>query len=194
MSTRPSPWLVWIPLALAVVVGALWFTVTRDSGMSVAMDAPASVPLGAPLEGVEPLPQGPREPIPLEAEAPIEMRVYMSPTCGCCSLWVEHLEANGFEVESVLRYDMGDVKASLGILPQLSSCHTGVVNGYLFEGHIPADDIRAFLAEAPDAMGLTVPGMPIGSPGMEMGDRIDPYDVLVFQRDGTTRVFSSYGK
>jgi hypothetical protein len=190
MSVRPSPWLVWIPLALAVVLGSLWFTAFRDTGVSVAMDAPA----GTSVPAVEPLPDHPREPIPLDAEAPIAMRVYMSPTCGCCSLWVEHLEENGFEVESIHRHDMGDVKAALGVAPQLSSCHTGVVNGYVMEGHIPAADIRAFLAEAPDAHGLAVPGMPIGSPGMEMGDRIDPYDVLAFQADGTSQVFNSHGK
>jgi hypothetical protein len=190
MSARPSPWLVWIPLALAVVLGAVWFTSYRSTGVSVAMDAPG----GAAVPAVEPLPDHPREPIPLDAEGPIGMRVYMSPTCGCCSVWVEHLEENGFEVETVLRHDMGEVKASLGIAPQLSSCHTGVVNGYLVEGHVPASDIRAFLAEAPEALGLAVPGMPIGSPGMEMGDRVDPYDVLVLQTDGSTRVMSSYGR
>ena len=190
MSSRPSSWLVWIPLALAVVLGALWFTAFRETGVSVAMDAPA----GTAVPAVESLPAHPREPIPLDADAPIAMRVYMSPACGCCSFWVAHLEENGFEVESVHRHDMGDVKAGLGVAPQLSSCHTGVVNGYLMEGHVPAADIRAFLSEAPDAQGLTVPGMPIGSPGMEMGDRVDPYDVLVFYEDGTSQVFNSYGR
>jgi hypothetical protein len=136
-----------------------------------------------------------RTPIPLDHDAPIEIRVYASPTCGCCSAWVEHLEENGFEVETVYRDDMGQVKASFGVTGALASCHTGVVNGYLVEGHVPASDIRTLLAEAPDGVrGLAVPGMPIGSPGMEMDDRVDPYDVIAFSTDGSTSVFASYGR
>jgi hypothetical protein len=136
-----------------------------------------------------------RTPIPLDATDPIAMRVYSSPTCGCCSLWVEHLEANGFEVETQYREDMGAVKAAFGVSQRLASCHTGIVNGYLIEGHVPADDIRRLLAEVPAGVrGLAVPGMPIGSPGMEMGDRVDPYDVLAVGASGEITVFSRYGR
>jgi hypothetical protein len=136
-----------------------------------------------------------RTPIPLDATDPIAMRVYSSPTCGCCSLWVEHLEDHGFEVETQYREDMGQVKAAFGITNRLASCHTGIVNGYLIEGHVPADDIRRLLAEAPGNLrGLAVPGMPIGSPGMEMGDRVDPYDVLAIGATGEITVFASYGR
>jgi len=136
-----------------------------------------------------------RTPIPLDHPDPIDIRVYASPSCGCCSLWVDHLEENGFAVETVYREDMGVVKQSFGISDRLASCHTGIVNGYVVEGHVPAGDIRLFLAEAPgDVRGLAVPGMPIGSPGMEMGDRVDPYDVLAFRADGSTAVFASYGR
>jgi hypothetical protein len=136
-----------------------------------------------------------RTPIPLDHPDPIDIRVYASPTCGCCSLWVEHLEENGFDVETVYREDMGVVKQSFGISDRLASCHTGIVNGYVVEGHVPAVDIRRLLAEAPgDVRGLAVPGMPIGSPGMEMGDRVDPYDVLTFRADGSTGVYASYGR
>jgi hypothetical protein len=199
MPARPSPWLVWIPLALAVVLGALWLASTRSAGFSQGAD-PFGLPAsgeafaGGGVEGVDPLPLGPREPIPLDRAEPVPMRVYMSPTCGCCSVWVDHMEEHGFEVESLLRNDMGQVKAALGVPSTLSSCHTGVVNGYVIEGHVPASDVRAFLAEAPEARGLTVPGMPIGSPGMEYGDHVDPYDVLVLEADGSTTVYRSYGR
>lgn len=135
-----------------------------------------------------------RTPIPLDHPDPISMRVYASPTCGCCSLWVDHLEENGFQVESIYRDDMGEIKRTFGVQDRLVSCHTGIVNGYIIEGHVPAADIRRLLAEAPPVRGLAVPGMPIGSPGMEMGDRLDPYDVLTFSADGSTTVFASYGR
>ncbi|TVP47802.1 MAG: DUF411 domain-containing protein [Gemmatimonadales bacterium] len=123
------------------------------------------------------------------------MRVYASPSCGCCSLWVDHLEENGFDVETVHREDMADVKRNFGVADRLVSCHTGIVNGYVVEGHVPASDIRRLLAESPDNVrGLAVPGMPVGSPGMEVGDRVDPYDVVAFAADGSTRVFASYGR
>ncbi len=125
---------------------------------------------------------------------PLEMTVYMSPTCGCCGEWVSHLEEHDFQVEVREREDMSTVKESFGVPRPLASCHTGLVNGYLVEGHVPANDIKSFLAEAPEgARGLTVPAMPVGSPGMEMGDRVDPYDVLVMMEDGGTRVYTSHG-
>jgi hypothetical protein len=118
----------------------------------------------------------------------------MSPTCGCCSEWVTHLEENGFEVDTQLRQDMGTVKETFGVAPRLASCHTGIVNGYVVEGHVPADDIRRFLAEAPSARGLAVPGMPLGSPGMEFDNRVDPYDVLLFTAGGSVQVYASHGR
>lgn len=135
-----------------------------------------------------------REPIPLDHQGPIPIRVYMSPACGCCGDWVTHLEENGFEVDVQLRHDMGTVKESFGVAPRLSSCHTGIVNGYVVEGHVPADDIRRFLAEAPAARGLAVPGMPVGSPGMEWDGHVDPYDVLLFSGDGRVSVFARHGR
>jgi len=198
MRRRPSPWLVWIPLSLSVVVGAVWFTAVQYAGASEAqpeggVSSPSAGRLAAEL-GVDRLDPTQRLPLSLASDAPLPIRVYASPTCGCCSLWMDHLRMNGFEVETVHRMDMAEIKAELGVRPQLSSCHTGVVNGYIVEGHVPAEDIRTFLAEAPqDALGLTVPGMPIGSPGMEVGGRVDPYDVLIFYENGSTRVLRSYG-
>ena len=124
------------------------------------------------------------------ADAPT-MTVFKSPTCGCCAMWVEHIEAAGFTVETRDRDDMAAVKDSLGLPSDLSSCHTGVVDGYVVEGHVPAEHVARLLEERPQALGLTVPGMPIGSPGMEMGDRRDPYDILVVDRSGEAAVFAS---
>lgn len=121
------------------------------------------------------------------------LQVYKSPTCGCCGEWIEHLEAEGFQVEVVDRPDMMAVKAELGLPGEMASCHTGIIDGYLVEGHVPADDIQRLLAERPDVKGIAVPGMPVGSPGMEIeGQPADPYDVLVFDDRGRTEVYASY--
>jgi hypothetical protein len=120
--------------------------------------------------------------------------VHKTPTCGCCGLWIEHLESAGFEVDA-RNHDaqaLDDIKRSLGIPRELWSCHTGVADGYVVEGHIPAGDVRRLLSERPDGIGIAVPGMPIGSPGMEVGDRRDPYDVILFGDDGLRRVFASH--
>ena len=119
------------------------------------------------------------------------MTVFKSPTCGCCSMWIEHMEAAGFTVDARDRDDMVAVKDSLGLPSDLASCHTGVVDGYVVEGHVPAEHVARLLDERPDVLGLSVPGMPIGSPGMEMGDRRDPYDVLAVSAGGEAAVFAS---
>lgn len=118
--------------------------------------------------------------------------VYMTRTCGCCGLWVDHAEEHGFH--TVVNYmdqdELTRAKLELGVGLRLQSCHTAVsTDGYVFEGHLPARLIHEFLADVPDgARGLAVPGMPIGSPGMEMGERFDPYDVLLMMDDGSVRV------
>ena len=117
--------------------------------------------------------------------------VFKSPTCGCCSMWVEHMESAGFTVDARDRDDMAAVKDSLGLPSDLASCHTAVVDGYVVEGHVPAQYVVQLLDERPEMLGLTVPGMPIGSPGMEVGDRVDPYDVLAVTTDGEAAVFAS---
>lgn len=119
--------------------------------------------------------------------------VYKSPTCGCCQGWVEHLQHDGFRVEVVEMTDRSGIAQGRGVPRDLGSCHTAVVGDYVVEGHVPAGDIRRLLEEAPDAAGIAVPGMPIGSPGMEQGDRIDPYDVVLIGRDGSRSVFASHG-
>jgi hypothetical protein len=127
-----------------------------------------------------------------EEEAPPLVTVYKSPTCGCCSLWVDHLEANGFQVETVDVQDTGAIKRQYGIPDSLASCHTAVVGGYVVEGHVPAADVHRLLRERPEAGGLAVPGMPIGSPGMESADGLtEPYAVLLVS-DGGTSVFARH--
>lgn len=122
-----------------------------------------------------------------------EVLVYKSPACGCCGDWVEHLEEEGFEVRVEDRNDLTRVKDQLGVPRQLRSCHTAIVGDYLVEGHVPASDMERLLAEGPEVSGLAVPGMPVGSPGMEVpGREADAYDVLTFDADGRTTVFSSH--
>jgi hypothetical protein len=125
------------------------------------------------------------------AESPAPMTVWKSPWCGCCGGWIEHVRASGFAVEVRESEDLDSVKNQAAIPEELRSCHTAMVGGYVIEGHVPAGDIERLLAGRPDARGLAVPGMPSGSPGMEDGT-IEPYDVLLLNRDGTSEVFSSY--
>lgn len=121
-----------------------------------------------------------------------EVVVYKSASCGCCSSWVDYLSDNGFKVQSHDVEDLQSVKAQFGLKdPRLMSCHTAVVGGYVVEGHVPADDIRRLLAQRPDVVGITAPGMPQLSPGM-FSLEPEGYDVLSFDDAGETAVFSSY--
>ncbi|MDX1655087.1 MAG: DUF411 domain-containing protein [Candidatus Competibacteraceae bacterium] len=118
--------------------------------------------------------------------------VYRSPTCGCCHAWIEHLEHNGFTVEDVLTTDIRSVKEAHDLPPRLASCHTALVDGYLIEGHVPAADIKNLLIQRPTVAGLAVPGMPVGSPGMEVGERRDAFPVVSFDQHGQMDLFNSY--
>ena len=120
-----------------------------------------------------------------------QVRVWKSPTCGCCSKWVDHLAAAGFDVEATNVNNMNAVKKEVGLPAALASCHTALVDGYVIEGHVPADDVKKLLAERPDVRGLAVPGMPLGSPGMEAPNP-EAYDVLAFKKDGSTTVFTHH--
>ncbi len=120
-----------------------------------------------------------------------EITVYKSPTCGCCSEWVKHMEANGYSVISNNVEDLDAIKMILGVPEPFQSCHTAMVDGYIVEGHVPAADVTRMLAEKPKATGLAAPGMPAGAPGMEVGS-VDKYDVLLFKSDGSADVYSSY--
>ncbi len=124
------------------------------------------------------------------------MTVYKSASCGCCKLWVEHVKAAGFTVREVNTDDLASVKREMGIPARLASCHTVVVGSYVVEGHVPADDVKKLLRERPAGVrGLAVPGMPIGSPGMEQGpvSAYERYDVMAFTAAGEMRVFATHG-
>ncbi|WP_420125395.1 DUF411 domain-containing protein [Longimicrobium sp.] len=120
------------------------------------------------------------------------MVVYKTPTCGCCRSWVDHMQAAGFAVEVHDMPDVAPVKQEHGLPGHLASCHTAIVDGYVVEGHVPADVIRRMLAERPQVAGIAVPGMPAGSPGMEVpGGRKDPYDIIAFSKDGKVSVYET---
>lgn len=127
------------------------------------------------------------------AHAAQEVTVYKTPTCGCCKQWVGYLEEHGYRVETRDMADLSFVKAMSGVRPQYASCHTAVVDGYVVEGHVPVSDIERLLSERPDVIGISAPGMPVGSPGMEQGDRRDDYQVVTLEKDGGAKVFAEHG-
>jgi len=121
------------------------------------------------------------------------VQVYKSPTCGCCANWVKHLQQHGFTTRVTDTNDMASIKAQRGVPARAQSCHTAVVDGYVLEGHVPAADVQRLLRERPAVAGLAVPGMPIGSPGMEVpGQKPQAYDVVAFDKQGQTRVYASH--
>lgn len=123
----------------------------------------------------------------------VSLEVLKSPTCACCELWIDHMSSNGFMSQISHPQDLTQRKLALGIAPQYQSCHTAISqDGYVFEGHVPAHLVQQFLQEKPaNALGLAVPGMPLGSPGMEMGDQFQPYDVMMLMKDGSAQVYAS---
>ena len=127
-----------------------------------------------------------------QAVATASVTVYKDPNCGCCKEWIEHLRKHAFKVTSKDTSDVAAIKRSGRVPSHLVSCHTAFVNGYVIEGHVPAQDIQRLLKEKPKVAGIAVAGMPIGSPGMEVGNRKDKYDVIAFTRDGSTSVFAKH--
>jgi hypothetical protein len=127
-----------------------------------------------------------------QAEDSINIVVNRSPTCNCCAKWVEHLQNNNFKVEDIVTNDVQLIKDKNGVTKDLASCHTALVNGYVVEGHVPADDIKKLLNDKPDINGIAVPQMPSGTPGMEMGGRKDPYQVISFDKNKQQQVFSDH--
>ena len=131
-----------------------------------------------------------------KTSAPPLVEVWKSPTCGCCGEWIKHLEANGFAVKTHLVPDTAPVRKRVGFDEKYGSCHTALVGGYALEGHVPAREVKRLLKEKPTGVvGIAVPGMPLGSPGMDLpsyGGRKMPYDVVLVKRDGTSSVYQSY--
>jgi len=128
-----------------------------------------------------------------QAKQTKEIIMYKSPNCECCDGWAKHLRKAGFTVKVNKRDDMDAIKAANGVPEKLASCHTALIGGYVIEGHVPASDVERLLKERPDIVGLTAPGMPMKSPGMQaVGKQPKNYDVLAFSKDGTSKVFSHY--
>jgi hypothetical protein len=121
--------------------------------------------------------------------APV-VTVYMTPTCGCCKYWADHMRQNGFTVNEIKRTDISTIRQKAGVPGRMVSCHTAVVDGYAVEGHVPAHVVKRLLSERPNVKGIAVPGMPIGSPGMEqLGAEWEPYEVFTFDASGRTTVY-----
>lgn len=159
---------------------------------SLALVRPASALTAQPPKKAAPTaaPAAAKKPA-ARAAGPRDIVVYKDPNCGCCKLWVNHMSAAGFTATVHDTGDMASVKASMGMPPALDSCHIGRVGGYTIVGHVPADVIEQLLKEKPVGLGLAVPGMPMGSPGMEQGSRKDKYDVILFEKGGKQRVYAS---
>lgn len=122
----------------------------------------------------------------------LNILVYRSPSCGCCGKWIQHLQENQFSVKDIVTDDMDEIKQKYGVPANLASCHTAIIDGKVVEGHVPARDIKRMLKLKNDISGISVPGMPVGTPGMEMGGRKDPFQVISFDKDGKYEVFSAY--
>ncbi|MDD1613437.1 MAG: DUF411 domain-containing protein [Methylococcaceae bacterium] len=128
----------------------------------------------------------------IKAGKPVDIVVYRSPSCTCCEKWLEHLKKNNFSVKDIVTDDIQAIKNKYGVSPEMASCHTAIVDGYVIEGHVPANDIMNLLKTRPKIVGIAVPGMPSGTPGMEMGDRKDSYNVMSFDKENHYEVFNSY--
>ena len=126
------------------------------------------------------------------ANSASQITVWKTPSCGCCHEWVAHLRKSGFEVVTQDVEDTAPIRQKFGLNAKFGSCHTARLGNYVLEGHVPAQELRRLLREQPKALGLAVPGMPMGSPGMEMGGTRDAYDVLLVLADGSSRVYQSY--
>jgi hypothetical protein len=164
-------------LAIAVFATAL-IHVACDSG-ETRTPSEASTPM-TPLAAAA------------DSSEPPSVTIYKTPTCGCCTKWARHLEAAGMKITLIDMDDVGPIKASNGVPPRLASCHTALVDGYVVEGHVPAEDVLRLLHERPAVTGIAVPGMPIGSPGME-GPNPEHYLVYAFDATGSTSNFASHG-
>jgi hypothetical protein len=182
----------WLTLGLAALAAAC-----SASGSDERAAAPASAsaspapaaPAAQPLAAATPAASAAA---PAGAEA-TTVTVYKSPTCGCCANWVEHMQKHGYKVVVHDTEEMAPVKAQLGVPEAMGSCHTATVGGYVLEGHVPAADVDRLLRERPVVLGIAVPGMPTGSPGMEVpGAPADRYDVVTFERGGGSRTFASH--
>lgn len=173
-------------LATCVALTGLLTACAADSANGPQTQAATTAQAATPLQPAAQSPVQRPDALPL-------MTVNKHPSCGCCGVWIEHMQAAGFKVEVNDIEDLGPIKQAAGVPYAMGSCHTAQVGDYFIEGHIPASDVLRLLAERPDAKGLAVPGMPMGSPGMEHPDGIvQPYAVSLVRKDGSTEVFSQH--
>lgn len=162
---------------------------TPDAPVASAPVATAPSPMTTMADAANATPT----PVADQAALPVVL-VHKTPTCGCCGAWVEHMQLAGFEVRVDEQNDLEPIGSRLGVPYGKGSCHTAEVGGYVVEGHVPAEDVKRLLAQKPAAKGLTVPGMPMGSPGMEVPDgRVQPYTVELIAMDGTTTAYANHG-
>jgi hypothetical protein len=165
-------------LALALVICGIGFF---DRSVARAENSVGAILRGVGIESVS----------SVSEKAP-NVTVYRDPNCSCCGGWVEHLRSNGFRVSEIERPDMTVVKQEYNVPDRLASCHTALVDGAAVEGHVPAGDIKRFLSEKSGALGIAAPGMPVGSPGMEIGDKREAFTVFSFDRRGNATVFQRH--
>lgn len=166
---------------LFILSGMLLSLILVGCGEQAANTTGSASPMAAQSEGID------------SATEQVVLDVYKSPTCGCCGKWIDHMEQQNFATTTHHPADLAAEKQRLGVAARYQSCHTAVSpDGYVFEGHIPAKLVQQFLEEKPaGAIGLAVPGMPVGSPGMEVDDRFSPYQVLLLKEDGSSEVYAS---
>ncbi len=184
-----------LPLTALALALAACAPAPVDAGAGEPAAATTTATAAAPAATVPPPPASPSATADPVAAALPRVLVHKSPTCGCCTAWVAHMQQAGFPVDVVETVDLEAVRKKAGVPAGKASCHTAVVEGYFVEGHVPAEDVARLLRERPDARGLTVPGMPVGSPGMEVpSGAVQPYAVLLVAHDGTTTEFSRHGE
>ncbi|MEL7037933.1 MAG: DUF411 domain-containing protein [Cyanobacteria bacterium J06592_8] len=180
-NNQSSNWkkLVIAGVAIASIAGIGYWTVDRV-GQNQTANQPT--PSAAQVSSTQ-----------LSPEA-LNITVYRTPTCGCCKGWVEHIQQNNFNVTDIVKpeAEIQAIREQHNLPQQLTSCHTAEINGYLVEGHVPVEDVKQLITQKPNLAGIAVPGMPIGTPGMEMGARKESFDVVGFKPDSQTKVFNSY--
>jgi hypothetical protein len=177
----------WQKLLLPILVRAV-VTICLTTGVLGILGSAASMSNAQLVSTIRPIQnkQIASQPTALNAT------VYHSPDCNCCGGWIDHLKTEGFQIKDFLTPDIETVKQKYNVPDNLSSCHTAIVNGYVIEGHVPANDIKRLLQEKPNVVGLSVPQMPVGTPGMEIGNQKDPFTVFAFDGQNSVAVFNKY--
>ncbi|PSM49647.1 DUF411 domain-containing protein [Chroococcidiopsis sp. CCALA 051] len=183
-STKIQKWLR--PVAIGAAIGIVMVT-----HPAVAQNLGDNSLLGTPLGRLVSIDSNVNQERTKLSTTP-EIVVYRSPSCSCCGGWIDYMKKQGFPTKVILTSDIEAVKQKYRVPDRLASCHTAVVNGYVIEGHVPVNDVKRLLQEKPNVAGISVPEMPVGTPGMEMGNRKDPFTVFSFDRQGRAKVFNKY--